>query len=452
MHPWIGAGAADKRSILDELGLGSIDDLFASIPADVCVDRVPLPDAQDEVSVLRDLDALASSNLSAGRLPCFLGAGAYRHLQPSVIDAVLSRAEFFTSYTPYQPEISQGTLQAIFEFQTLIGQLTGCEIANASLYDGATALVEAVLFSHRVLRGKRDLVIVAETVHPMYRRVLETYTRAQGLELEIIPAGENGRIDPQRIRDAGPDRACCVAIQSPNFLGIVEDLPALAKIIGDGGALAIQVVTEAVSLGVLAGGGSFGFDVVCGEAQSFGVPLGFGGPHLGFFACGGKHIRQMPGRLVGETVDEEGRRAYCLTLSTREQHIRRAKATSNICTNQGLMALAATVWLELLGGSGLRELARANLARCEDLKRRIADLEGGWSLAYPGSPTFNEFLLVGPAPADELVDRLASSGVLAGVWSHRWGGSWPDGLLVAVTERNTAADLDAMVDALGRQT
>ena len=452
MHPWVGAGDADKRSILDELGLDAVDDLFASIPVEVCVDRVPLPDSQDEVSVRRDLEALASSNLSADCLPCFLGAGAYRHLQPSVVDAVLSRAEFFTSYTPYQPEISQGTLQAIFEFQTLIGQLSGCEIANASLYDGATALVEAVLFSHRVLRGKRDLVIVTETVHPMYRRVLETYTRAQGLELEIIPVGEDGRIDPQRIRDAGLDRACCVAIQSPNFLGIVEDLPALAKIIGDGGALAIKVVTEAVSLGFLAGGGSFGFDVVCGEAQSFGVQMVFGGPHLGFFACGEKHIRQMPGRLAGETVDEEGRRAYCLTLSTREQHIRRAKATSNICTNQGLMALAATVWLELLGGSGLRELARANLARCEDLKRRIADIGGGWSLAYPDSPTFNEFLLVGPAPADELVDRLASSGVLAGVWSHRWGGSWPDGLLVAVTERNTAAELDAMVDALGRQS
>jgi glycine dehydrogenase subunit 1 len=452
MHPWVGAGDADKRSILDELGLDAVEDLFASIPVEVCVDRVPLPDAQDEVSVRRDLEALASSNLSADRLPCFLGAGAYRHLQLSVVDAVLSRAEFFTSYTPYQPEISQGTLQVIFEFQTLIGQLTGCEVANASLYDGATALVEAVLFSHRVLRGKRDLVIVAETVHPMYRRVLETYTRAQGLDLEIIPGGEDGRIDPERIRGADLDRACCVAIQSPNFLGIVEDLPTLADSIRGGGALAVQVITEAVSLGILAGGGSFGFDVVCGEAQSFGVPLGFGGPHLGFFACAEKNIRQMPGRLAGETVDEEGRRAYCLTLSTREQHIRRAKATSNICTNQGLMALAATVWLELLGGSGLRDLARDNLARCEDLKRRIADIGGGWSLAYPDSPTFNEFLLAAPAPATDLVDRLASSGVLAGVWSRRWGGSWPDGLLVAVTERNSAADLDALVSALGRQS
>jgi glycine dehydrogenase subunit 1 len=450
MHPWIGAGASDKRSILDELGLESIDDLFASLPPEVCVDRVPLPDAQDEVSVRRYLEALAAANLSADRQPCFLGAGAYRHLQPSVVDAVLSRAEWFTSYTPYQPEISQGTLQVIFEFQTLICQLTGCEVANASLYDGATALVEAVLFSHRVLRGKRDVVVVAETVHPMYRRVLETYTRAQGLDLEIIPAGDHGRVDPERIPRAGLENACCVAIQSPNFLGIVEDLPVIANTVHDGGALAVQVITEAVSLGVLAGGGAFGFDVVCGEAQSFGIPLGFGGPHLGFFACAEKDIRQMPGRLVGQTVDEDGRRAYCLTLSTREQHIRRAKATSNICTNQGLMALAATVWLELLGGSGFQQLARSNLARCEELKRRVADVGGGWSLAYPGSRTFNEFLLVGPAPAGDVVDRLADAGVLAGVPSRRWGGSWPDGLLVAVTERNSAADLEALVSALGR--
>jgi glycine dehydrogenase subunit 1 len=452
MHPWIGAGASDKLSILDELGLEAIDDLFKSIPSEVCVDGVPLPKAQDEVSVRRDLEALAAANVSADHLPCFLGAGAYRHLQPSVVDAVLSRAEFFTSYTPYQPEISQGTLQVIFEFQTLIGQLTGCEVANASLYDGATALVEAVLFGHRVLRGKRDLVIVAETVHPMYRRVLETYTRAQGLELEVVAGGADGRIDPDRIRGADLDRACCVAIQSPNFLGIVEDLPALAKTIRGAGALAIQVVTEAVSLGVLAGGGSLGFDVVCGEAQSFGVPLGFGGPHLGFFACAERNIRQMPGRLVGETADEDGQRAYCLTLSTREQHIRRSKATSNICTNQGLMALAATVWLELLGGSGLRTLAQANLARCEELKRRLTDVGAGWSLAYPDSPTFNEFLLASPAPADDLVHRLADAGVLAGVPSRRWGGSWPDGLLVAVTERNSTADLDALVDALVRQS
>ena len=448
MHPWIGAGPDDRRHILSELGLKSIDALFASIPAGVCVDGLDLPPARDEDWIRRALGNMASTNVSMDSSPCFLGAGVYHHVQPSVVDAVLSRAEFFTSYTPYQPEISQGTLQVIFEFQTLISRLTGLDTANASLYDGATALVEAVLFSHRVLRGKRNLVIVAETIHPMYRRVLDTYTEAAGIDVEVVAPGDDGRLDPEALHEIAGDRACCIAVQSPNFLGIVEDLPKLAAAAHDSGALAVEVVTEAVSLGLLAGGGRFGFDVVCGEAQSFGVAPGFGGPHLGFFACTSKHLRQMPGRLAGETVDEDGNRAFCLTLSTREQHIRRAKATSNICTNQGLMALAATVWLEAMGGSGLRELATSCLARTEELKRRLTAIGDPWRLAYPQSPTFNEFLLVGPGSGTELVERLASEGVLAGVPTTDWGGSWPDGLLVAVTERNSATDLNALVSAL----
>jgi glycine dehydrogenase subunit 1 len=448
MHPWIGASPEDRRGILDELGLDSIEELFDTLPSEVCVDRVAIPAAQDEESVRRGLAEIANANTPTSNQPCFLGAGVYRHLQPTVVDSVLSRAEFFTSYTPYQPEISQGTLQAIFEFQTHMCQLTGCEVANASLYDGATALVEAVLFSDRVMRGKRDRVVVAETVHPMYRRVLETYTQAQGLEVVVVPADADGRADPERLSSAAGDTACCVAIQSPNFLGVVEDLPVLADAIHGTEALAVQVVTEAVSLGLLAGGGSFGFDVVCGEAQSFGIAPGFGGPHIGFFACTSKNMRQMPGRLVGETSDGDGRRAFCLTLSTREQHIRRAKATSNICTNQGLMALAATVWLQLVGGTGLGELARSNLARSVELKRRITDLGDPWRLGHPSSPTFNEFLLAGPSPGEELAARLADAGVLAGVPSRRWGGSWPDGLLVAVTECCSASDLEAFVKAL----
>jgi len=449
MHPWIGAGLEDRRHILSELGLKSIDELFASIPVGVCVDSLDLPPARDEDWIRRTLGDMASTNIAMDSLPCFLGAGVYHHVQPSIVDAVLSRAEFFTSYTPYQPEISQGTLQVIFEFQTLISRLTGLDTANASLYDGATALVEAVLFSHRVLRGKRDLVVVAETIHPMYRRVLDTYADAAGIEVAVVAPGDDGRLDPETIRETAGDRACCVAVQSPNFLGIVEDLPQLAMAAHDSGALAVEVVSEAVSLGLLAGGGSFGFDVVCGEAQSFGVAPGFGGPHLGFFACASKHLRQMPGRLAGETVDENGKRAFCLTMSTREQHIRRAKATSNICTNQGLMALAATVWLEAMGGSGLRELATSCVARAEELKRRVTAIGDPWQLAYPQSPTFNEFLLVGPGSGTELVEQLASEGVLAGVPTTDWGGSWPDGVLVAVTERNSATDLDAMVSALG---
>ena len=448
MHPWVGAGPEDQRHILAELGLESIAELFDSIPAGVCVEGLELPPPRDEDWIRRAFGEMASANLAMGSVPCFLGAGVYRHLQPSVVGAVLSRAEFFTSYTPYQPEISQGTLQVIFEFQTLISRLTGLDVSNASLYDGATSLVEAVLFSHRVMRGKRNLVVIAETVHPMYRRVLDAYTEAAGIEVALVAPKADGRLDPATVRQAAADRACCVAIQSPNFLGIVEDLPQLAAAARDGGALAVQVITEAISLGLLAGGGTFGFDVVCGEGQSFGVAPGFGGPHLGFFACGTKHLRQMPGRLAGETVDEHGNRAFCLTLSTREQHIRRAKATSNICTNQGLMALAATVWLEAVGGSGLRELAISCLARTEELKRRIVAVGDPWQLAYPVSPTFNEFLLVGPGSGAELVERLASEGVLAGVPTTDWGGSWPDGVLMAVTERNTASDLDALVKAL----
>jgi glycine dehydrogenase subunit 1 len=451
MHPWVGAGDDDRRRILAELGLESIDELFQSIPPEVRVDRVDLDDARDESTVRTALAAMALDSLSPDCVPSFLGAGVYRHVSPSIVDAVLSRAEFFTSYTPYQPEITQGTLQVIFEFQTLICGLTGMEVANASLYDGATALVEAVLFAHRVKRGKVDRVVMAETVHPMYRRVVDTYAAPAGLEVVVVPAGDDGRSDPAALRAAaGDDAACCVVVQSPNFLGVLEDLPAVAEAAHDAGALAIQVVAEAVSLGLLAGGGAFDFDVVCGEAQSFGIAPGFGGPHLGIFACREKNIRQMPGRLVGETVDGNGDRAFCLTLSTREQHIRRAKATSNICTNQGLMALAATVWLEAVGGQGLRELASACLSRAEDLKHRFATLGGGWRLAHPEAPTFNEIHVVGPGPGAELVTRLAADGILAGVPSHTWGGSWPDGLLLAVTERTTTTEVDALIDACRR--
>jgi len=450
MHRWIGAGPEDRKHILSELGVDSMDRLFATIPDEVRVDRLELPGPRDDGSLLAELEQLANGNVTQDEMPSFLGTGVYRHVEPAVVDAVLQRAEFFTSYTPYQPEISQGTLQAIFEYQTIITRLAGLEVANASLYDGVTAMVEAALTAHRVHRGKRNRVVVAETVHPVYRRVLATYTEPLGLEVVVVPAGPDGRLDPERAAAAIDDGTCCLIVQSPNFLGVIEDLAAAAEGAHGKGALAVQVVTEAASLGLLRGGGDHGFDIVCGEAQSFGIPASFGGPHLGFFATSRKYMRQMPGRLVGQTVDTDGRRAFCLTLATREQHIRRTKATSNICSNHGLMLIAATVWLELLGGGGLGELAAACLACSEDLKRRISGLDGGWRLAYPESSTFNEFLLLGPGSGAELRDRLVQEGVLAGVPSRLWGGGWPDGLLVAVTERTTRSDVEALLAALGR--
>ncbi len=450
MHPWIGAGPDDRRRILDELGVNSVDDLFRSLPEEVTVDRISMPEGCDEATVADELGRIAMMSTTLGCQPSFLGAGAYRHVQPSVVDAVLSRAEFFTSYTPYQPEITQGTLQAIFEFQTMICQLTGCDIANASLYDGATSLVEAILMAHRVFRGKRSRVLVAETVHPLYRRSLATYLEPLGIRHETVPCGGDGRIDAAGLEALLADDVCCVAVQSPSFVGVIEDLPGLEQQIHASGAMAIHVVAEAASLGLLRGGGAYGYDIVCGEAQSFGLPVGFGGPHLGFFACSEKHKRQMPGRLVGQSVDADGQRAFCLTLSTREQHIRRGKATSNICTNHGLMALAATVWFQALGGTGFTELARACHARAEDLKRRIAESVPGWEVQFPSSATFNELLVTGPAGGEELVERLLCEGVLAGVPSRRWGGSWPDGVLMATTELTSDAEVEALLGAMGR--
>ena len=447
MHPWIGAGDEDCRRILDELGLDSIDRLFEDIPAEVRVDKLDMMTALDEVAIAREMGQLASANRPLGDRPSFLGAGVYHHVKPSVVNAVLSRAEFFTSYTPYQPEISQGTLQAIFEFQTMMAGLTNMDIANASLYDGATALSEAVLFCHRVLRSKRTRVVMVETIHPIYREVLGTYTRALGLEVIIVGQGEDGRVDIEALR-AAAENACCVAVQSPNFLGIVEDLPAIAEVAHEAGALAVHVVAEAASLGLLSGGGKHGFDVVCGEAQSFGIPMGFGGPYLGFFSCDEKRVRQMPGRLVGQTVDEKGDRAFCLTLATREQHIRRAKATSNICTNQGLMALAATIWLETVGGSGLKELALSCFSRTREIMRRIDDLDGPWRLAFPDTPIFNEFLLLGPGSGEDLVKRIGNEGVIAGLPSRKFGGGWPDGVIVAATEMTTKEHVDQLISAL----
>jgi len=442
------AGEEDRRRMLAAIGAASVEDLFATIPAELRVDRLELPAALSEEEVRRQFWQLASANAAPDCYASFLGAGVYRHVVPAVVDSLLQRGELFTAYTPYQPEVSQGTLQAIFEFQTFVCQLTGLEVANASLYDGATAAVEAVLMASRLAPGRRR-VLVAASAHPEVLAVMRSYCEPAGLALETVPWDGTGRVAAADLEAALGDDVCAAVVQSPNVLGVIEDLPALAPIVKASGAQAVQVVLEATSLGLLAPGGELGFDVVCGELQAFGVAPSFGGPHVGFFAARKEALRQLPGRLVGQTVDVDGRPGFVLTLSTREQHIRRAKATSNICTNHGLMALAATITLSLLGRHGVREVACHSHAVAEYLKAGIRALAGKVALAFPDSPTYNEFLVLHDDP-DGLLARLEAEGVLGGVSTRRPGWDLPTGVLVAATEKNTREECDRLLAALGR--
>jgi len=451
MHRYL-AGSDDRRRMLERIGCTSVEELFASIPAEVRCGPLELPPGRSEEEVRREFWGLAGRNLTTECAACFLGAGVYWHVQPAVVDALLWRGELFTAYTPYQPEVSQGTLQAIFEFQTFVCQLTEMDVANASMYDGATAVVEAALLARRVLPA-RNRVVLAATLHPDSKAVLRTYAEAQGIELTEVRWDEAGRLEAGSLTDAlGPD-VCAVIVQSPNVFGVIEDLQAVGAAAKGAGALAVHAVAEATSLGILAPGGRFGFDVVCGELQAFGIPASFGGPLLGFFAVRQNHLRQMPGRLVGETVDVDGRRAFVLTLSTREQHIRRAKATSNICTNHGLMALAATIVLSLLGKKGVREVGVASHSLAEYVKSGIRaqrrDDGRGVRLAFDGSPTYNEFLVLHDDP-DGLLAQMQREGILGGVATPALDGALPRGVLIALTERNTKEECDRLLEALRR--
>ena len=447
MHRYL-AGDEDRRKMLQTIGAGSVEELFASIPASLRCGVLPLPQARSEEEVRREFWALATANLSPDCVASFLGAGVYRHVTPAAADAILQRGEFFTAYTPYQPEISQGTLQAVFEFQTFTCQLTEEDVANASMYDGPTAVVEAVLLTRRV-GGNRNRVVVPATLHPEIRMVLDTYCEAQGITVTPVAWDKSGRLDFESLKSAVGTDVCAVVVQSPNFFGVVEDLEAVGQIAQERGALAVHAVLEASSLGVLVPGGRFGFDVVCGDMQAFGVPASFGGPYLGFFAARQKHVRQMPGRLVGETVDRDGKRGFVLTLSTREQHIRRAKATSNICTNHGLIALYVAIVLALLGKRGVREVALASYGTSQYLKEGIKASGSKAKLGFPDGPTYNEFLLVHRDP-DGLLAKLRGDGILGGVSTSHFPGTWPRGILVAATEQNTKDECDRLISALGR--
>ncbi len=431
--------------MIEAIGLKSAEELFDSIPRDLLLKR-PLntPAALSEIELLNRFEQMGKRNAAGGR-PSFLGGGAYSHYIPTIVDHILTRSEFFTAYTPYQPEISQGTLQTIFEFQTLVCQLTGMEVANASMYDGSTALAEAVLMAERVTR--RSKVIASSAVHPQYLEVVKTYVQHAGIDLELVSFDSRTGQTGAALANAVDDQTAALVVQSPNFFGCVEDLSALADAAHAKGALLVVAVTEAMSLGLLKSPGACGADIVVAEGQSFGVPLSFGGPYVGLFATREKYARQIPGRLVGEAYDKHGRRGFVLTLATREQHIRREKATSNICTNEGLIALAATVYLETMGRRGIQEAAHQCLQKAAYAARRIGSLKG-FSLPFSG-PRFNEFVVRGPLDASELLSRLGKDkGIEGGIPLWRFFPDWPNDFLVCVTEINTRAEIDALVEGL----
>jgi len=428
--------------MLEQLGAASIESLFDSIPEDLRLRRdLNVPAAMSEIELLNAFDEMGTRNQAARRIS-FLGGGAYSHYVPTIVDHLISRSEFFTAYTPYQPEISQGTLQSIFEFQTLVCQLTGMDIANASMYDGSTAMAEAVLMAERVT--KRSKVVASAAIHPQYLEVAHTYVQHAGIELQHAQFDSN---TGQTLVDSIDDQTAAIVVQSPNFFGCIEDVEALAEKAHAKGALLIVAITEAMSLGLLRSPGASGADIVVAEGQSFGVPLSFGGPYVGLFAIREKYARQIPGRLVGEAYDKQGRRGFVLTLATREQHIRREKATSNICTNEGLIALAATVYLETMGRRGVQEAARQCAQKAHYAAREIAKV-AGWSLPFSG-PFFNEFVVRAPSPAAPLLDRLArEKGIDGGIALSRFDANRPNDFLVCVTETNTRAQIDALVAGL----
>ncbi|MCA1577182.1 MAG: aminomethyl-transferring glycine dehydrogenase subunit GcvPA [Acidobacteria bacterium] len=435
----------ERTEMLEAIGLTSAEQLFDSIPQELRLQR-PLntPAALSEIELLDKFERLGQQN-AAARRTSFLGAGAYSHYVPTIVDHIISRSEFFTAYTPYQPEISQGTLQTIFEFQTLVCQLTGMEVANASMYDGSTALAEAVLMAERVTR--RSKVISSAAVHPQYLEVVNTYVQHAGIDLELANFDQNTGLAGAALAEAVDDQTAAIVVQSPNFFGCVEDLTALADAAHAKGALLVVAITEAMSLGMLRSPGACGADIVVAEGQSFGVPLSFGGPYVGLFATRDKYARQIPGRLVGEAYDKKGRRGFVLTLATREQHIRREKATSNICTNEGLIALAATVYLETMGRRGIQEAAHQCLQKAAYAARRIRSVNG-FSLPFTG-PCFNEFVVRGPIPAVELLSRLAKDkSIEGGIALSRYLPDRDKDFLVCVTETNTREQIDALVAAL----
>ena len=431
---------ADREAMLKAIGARSIDDLFAPIPAEYRLRRdLKVPRQMAESEIVDFFRQLSQEN--GIEYTSFLGAGAYLHYRPVIIDALISRGEFLTAYTPYQPEVSQGTLQAIFEFQTMISELTGMELANASMYDGSTAATEAAMMACRV--AGRHHVVVARSLHPEYREVLTTYATHQGMPVSTVGFGDSGRVNLKELESAVNDQTACVLIQSPNFFGTIEDVEAIAAITHKRGALLVVSIAEAVALGIVEPPRAA--DIVAMEAQSFGVPLGFGGPYCGVIATREKFVRQMPGRLAGQTVDRNGKRGFVLTLATREQHIRREKATSNICTNQALVALMVNIFLNVYGKVGLRELAKQNLAKATYAAEQFGKYA---KVLFSGSPRFNEFVVQTSEDPAVINSRLLGHKIVGGLPLKKFYPELGNAALWCVTEMTTRSSIDTAVGML----
>jgi glycine dehydrogenase subunit 1 len=434
--------------MLEAIGIGSIDELFSAIPSELRLKRpLAIGPALTELELTQRMTALAARNKSAGEKVCFLGGGSYDHFIPAVVDTIGSRGEFYTSYTPYQPEASQGNLQVFFEYQTLITAITGMDVSNASLYDGASSAAEAVLMAVHATGRRR--IVTAASVHPEYRQVLATYSA--DLDLDIVTVGTpEGVLGVAELEAAVNEETACVLLQHPNFFGCLEAVERIGEIAHAAGALFV-VAVDPISLGLLKRPGDYGADIVVAEGQSLGSPMAFGGPYLGILACREKFVRRMPGRIAGETVDRRGRRCWVLTLQTREQHIRREKATSNICTNQGLFALRATVYLAALGPVGLREVAELCLQKSHYAAGQL-EKRGGWPLRFD-RPFFKEFVVkMTGGNIDRRIQEGVDAGYFIGVPLGRWYPELSDGLLVTVTEKRTKEEIDGLAELAGRVT
>ncbi|MDH3974858.1 MAG: aminomethyl-transferring glycine dehydrogenase subunit GcvPA [Deltaproteobacteria bacterium] len=444
---YIPATDKDLEAMLADSGAGAFEEIISQVPKEIRDKaKLKLPPELDELSLMRHMKSLSDKNAQMDDTPTFLGAGAYNHFIPAAVGHILSRAEFFTAYTPYQPEISQGTLQAIYEFQTYVTLLTGMDVANASMYDGASALAEAVLMAVRIKR-KRQKVFISSAVHPEYRETVKTYTGDLQITIVEIPYTDEGKTDIDWLEKNIDEDTAAVALQYPNFFGTVDDMNAISKIVSAKEALFISATTEIVALGLLKAPAEFGVDIAVAEGQSLGNAVNFGGPHVGLFATKTTYLRNMPGRLVGETEDLDGKRGYVLTLSTREQHIRREKATSNICSNQSLCALAFTIHLSLLGKRGFKELAQTNLELAHYAKEKIASLPG-FSIRF-NSPTFNEFVIQSDKDVIELNRKLLKRKIIGGLPLQGFYPELKNTLLFCVTEKTGREEIERLAEALG---